>query len=626
MGNQIKTLKVFLLAMSLLGIAGCFDGFKSAEAPSLLASSNPVLVESLDGAGLYSNNCAGCHGPLENSTKQGRTPEEILNAFRVIPQMTALNGRLGANEIEAISLALEPTEQTSPFNSLCETLDIQRSMPTARRLSKFEYFASIEDLFGINQASLNADFPEDLVSEGFNNQEDSLVVSRNHVRAFGELARSVSNQVNIGNLVSQNTNCTQTNSNCFNQFINNLGLKVFRRPPEARVRDRLRAVGEFVVAEGGNFNEASKYILTAMLQLPEFLYRLEKSNNSNQLRDADGYEMASRLSFLIWQSAPDAALLEEARQKRLRTDSQIQAQVRRLLQSNKAKRGFRNYIRTWLGLDQLGGFDIADGKYPLLNSQLLDDMEAQVIKHYEELVFTDERNLVEAITDEHAFLNSRLGQLYGVSVNGGSLVKRSTASLQNRVGIFSYPALLMRPLASDNPSIVQRGKFINETFLCNHPPDPPPDVPDDPVLPGPGLSQRDNLEVHRNNVSCASCHATIDGPGLAFDTFNTIGQFRLVDEANNDLFTSGDWNLKGTELSWNNTKQFVTSVASSPVTRLCMTEKVFQFGLGRALSLNDSCAAETITKEIGLENTTYQKIIEATALSSSFRKSGGREN
>lgn len=626
MGDFIKFIISSLLLITSISIAGCFGGFESKAPHQSLSSETPLIVDNFSGKVLYTNNCASCHGPIETSTKLGRNSEEIKNAISNISQMQFLRGTFSDNEISDISEALIPQVKTSPFDKACNTSTIKKSMPTARRLSRFEYFSAIEDLFGVSLSAVGGDFPYDLVSEGFNNQEDSLVVSRRHVSAFRDLAKLVSEQVNISTVVNQHTNCTQINNSCLNQFIDNLGLKVFRKPVDTDARNRLRDIGNFVASEGGNFNEATQNILFAMLQFPQFLYRLELNNNSSQLRDANGYEMASRLSFLIWQSTPDTTLLNLAASNQLRTDAQIQAQVKRLLQSSKARRGFRNYVRSWLGLDELGGFDISPGKYPLLNAQLLNDMESQIIKHYEELAFTDDRNLSEAITDEHAYLNDRLGEVYGLNLSGTNLIKRSTTSLQNRIGILSYPGLLMRPLASDHPSIVQRGKFINETFLCNHPPDPPANVPDDPILPEPGLSQRRSLDVHRSNVSCAACHSTIDGPGLAFETFNTIGQFRIRDDQNNALSTNGEWSLKGTDLNWNTTKQFVTSVGTSPVTQICMTEKVFQFGMGRELENEDKCASEEISKEIGLENATYKKIIEATALSESFRKSGGVEN
>ena len=615
-----------LVTALAIATGGCIGGFESYTKKSVLSSEQAEAQIRLAGAAIYANNCATCHGPIDNSTKLGKSADDIQYAFNTIPQMSKFRNRFSRKDIEAISLALSPLPQEDPFNPLCETSNVKKSMPTSKRLSKFEYLATVEDLFGVDTSDMVIEFPRDLVADGFDNQEASLVISREHVRAFGTLADTIVSRINMGSYVSQNTSCTQMNDTCFSQFIERAGKTIFRRPVETEAKNRLLTVSNAVKAEGGNFNEAASYILKAMLQFPEFLYRLEKSDNSSNLRAVDSYEMASRLSYLIWQSTPDATLMSEADSGRLKTENHIREQVQRMLKSNKARRGFRNYIRSWLLLDNIGSFSIQQGKYPLLSGQLLDDMVDQVIRHYEELVFVENRNMVEAYTDRHAWLNSRLGDLYGVNVSSSSLQKTDVSGLQNRIGILSYPGMLMGPLQSDNPSIVQRGKFVNETFLCNHPPPPPPDVNDDPIIPEEGLSQRDSLVQHRTSVSCSSCHATIDGPGLAFDTFNTIGAFRSVDEAGNALFTNGDWKLKGKDLSWNTTAQFAESIADSPVSRMCVVEKAFQFGLGRSLEFEDKCEVESMIQKAGLEQNSWQAIMEAIALSTSFRMSGGVED
>ena len=540
----------------------------------------------------------------------------------------------GCGQFESIQRSVVQSSQQNidlsksqfPIPKECSSYQIESSMPTARRLTRFEYQSVIEDTFGVDVSDKMGALPEDVRSSGFLNQEEALSVSRDHIRAYKELANEIIDLIpNFESfLVSGWGFCDDLSASCYQSFLSQAIISLFRRPAsteELSLFDNLRTS---LQTENGNFEELAKNTLVTLLQLPQFLYRLEKTGSTGILKTS-AYEMASRLSFLVWQSSPDDELLSLAENGALLERNIISQQIKRMVQSPKAKRAFRNYIVNWLHLDLVGQIDIQPNKYPELSAQVLRDMREQTLLHMTHLVFEEKRSLLEAFTDRSTFLNENLGKLYGMSLAGNEFQKVDIAHLNDRVGILTHPSLLMASLKTDNPSIVQRGVFINEHISCQEILEPPPGTMDSVIIPTPGQSQRDQLEAHRSNPTCAGCHSVLDGPGMAFEPFNTIGIYRGEDEQGHSLSSSGDWMLSGTKLDFQDTIQFAEKLAQDPATQYCVAEKLFQFSLGKTLGHEHECEVWSVMDRFAQSDFRYEELLLLIATTETYSWSADEE-
>ena len=521
---------------------------------------------------------------------------------------------------------IDVSKSQFPIPAECSSYELKSSMPTARRLTQFEYQSIVTDVFGVSlEDKLNL-FPEDVRSSGFLNQEEGLTVSRDHIRAYKELAHEILDLIpDMENFLRDQWGfCTDISTACYDQFLNKAILTLFRRPAEASELALFKTLQEKVSQESGDFSELARNTLLALLQLPQFIYRLEKSN-TGQLASIDPYEMASRLSFLIWQSTPDKELLDLATNGSLLDKSVIRSQVSRMVKLPKARRAFRNYITNWLHLDLVGQIDIQPGKYPDLSGQVLKDMKEQTLLHMTHLVFEENRSLMEAFTDDSTFLNENLGKIYGISVTGSDFQKVDVSQLEGRSGILSHPSLLMAALKTDNPSIVQRGVFINEHISCQEIHDPPPGTMDSAIIPTPGDSQRDQLEAHRSNPTCAGCHSVLDGPGMAFEPFSTIGAYRDQDEEGHTLSSEGEWTLRGIQWNFQDTRQFTQNLIADPATQYCVAKKLFQFSLGRTLANEHQCEVWSTMDRFAQSDFRYEELLFLIATTETFSRKADEE-
>lgn len=504
----------------------------------------------------------------------------------------------------------------------CDPGVAPQSAPTARRLTRFQYFTILNSIFGISTDDLVPLFPADIRFDGFSNQEVSLGVSRGHVTAFRDIAEAVVARKQGDFSIwrkAKFTACTTMSAACFDEYVSKLGLHLFRRPVSPEELALFRLVYTQYSLESAPLDETLQAVTVAMLQAPQFLYRLESIGETESQKAVDPYTLASRLSFLVWQTGPDHILLDLAASGEILYETVIRAQVRRMLDQAPARSSLKFYVHDWLGLERLGGIDIDLSKYPALNVDLIEDMKLQTSLYFENLVFTEKKSLLESLTEKTTFLNNRLGQLYGINLPSEQFVKVDVSALPGRVGFLSQPAVLMAPLRSDHPSIVQRGIYMMEDVFCQEIPSAPPGVANDLILPEAGTSQRDRLEAHRSEKACASCHAVLDGPGLAFDNFNTIGSFRTNDEHGNSLFSFGNWFLDGERVQWNDNTEFLSFAKGSTAVRTCFVKKALQFSLGRSLRDADRCAGNELAPKIESGNYTYQTLIEEIAAAKVFR-------
>jgi cytochrome c553 len=320
---------------------------------------------------------------------------------------------------------------------------------------------------------------------------------------------------------------------CAGKILMNLARRAYRRPVTAA--DGEAPIGFYKQARenGGDFDAGIRSGVARILSSPSFLYRIERDPagvRPGAAHTISDLELASRLSFFLWSSIPDEKLLDLAAAGRLREPGVLAAQVRRMIADERADALVNNFTGQWLQLRNLESKVAPD----LLLFPDFDDNIRKAFRRETELLFAhimrENRSALELLSADYTFLNERLARHYGIPGVYGGRFRQVQLTDPNRRGLLGHGSILSLTSVATRTSPVFRGKFILSTFLNTPPSPPPPNVPtlEDSTKAAATAPKtvREQLELHRNNAACASCHKIIDPPGFALENFNSVGQWR----------------------------------------------------------------------------------------------------
>ena len=326
---------------------------------------------------------------------------------------------------------------------------------------------------------------------------------------------------------------------CAERILSALARRAFRRPVTPADVAPLLGFYERGRAEAG-FDVGIRQAIERLLVSPEFLFRIEfdpPSAGSNAYRLTD-LQLASRLSFFLWSSIPDDELLDLATRGQLASPETLRAQVHRMLADARSQAFAENFAGQWLYLRDLLAVKRPDDRlFPDFDEGLRRAMATETELFFGAMI-RENRSVFDLIRADFTFLNDRLAQHYGIANVNGSQFRRVTLPADSpRRGLLGKGSILTVTSYANRTSPVNRGKFILESLLSMPPPPPPPDVPSlkDTTTEGRVFSMRTRMEEHRNNPSCASCHAQMDPLGFALENFDAIGHWRSRSESHEDI-------------------------------------------------------------------------------------------
>ncbi|MEM9461241.1 MAG: DUF1592 domain-containing protein [Myxococcota bacterium] len=481
----------------------------------------------------------------------------------------------------------------------CEVVD--PGPAPVRRLTREQLVYTIEDVLGVDMAEQAADIlPEDLREEGFTNTAAALVATFSHVQGYRTLAAATGNALpDSGAFVGQYTHCTDFTDECEIAYIKGLGRRLFRRPLTAQQVADFRGPFRAAEDEDDGFEVGARLALVSMLQAPQFLYRLEGQapDDGGTVRALDDYEVASRLSYLLWSSAPDETLLELADDARLTDPATLREQAERLLDDEKARRVSQRYARDWLALDRLDTSSRDGDLYPEFDASLASAMKQETLAVFDAVAWEEQAPLWSLLTRQTTLATPKVAAVYGLPSAGDGLVEYDLSSEPDRIGILTHPGVLTAMSDRDEPSLVERALFIYDDVLCATVPPPPPGVDQSDNDAEEGLSQRDVSESRIAKTACSGCHGLFDPMAYALMQFDAIGAHRTTDEHGNTLRSDGvfdDPSDAGDPIAFDDIDAFVNTLADSPGVAQCMVEKHVQFTLGRPLQSEDACTVDRV--------------------------------
>jgi hypothetical protein len=472
-----------------------------------------------------------------------------------------------------------------------------------RRLTKFEYANTVKNLLNVDTAPVS-DLPADEVTDGFNNNAGILTVSSLHAEKYVLVSEALAKAAvaNLGTLTGNcSTTTTAAETSCATAFAKSFGRRAFRRPTTAD--DEAMLMAAFSAGrDGGTFSEGIEVMIRAALQSSHFLYRLELTTPTatQAMVPLSQFEMATRLSYLLWAAGPDDALLDSAGRGELGTKAAVEAKARAMLADSKARVGVTDFYNQWMGTSRLAVTTKSATAFPAFNDTVAAGMAAETPAFVQYVLWTGDHKLNTMLTSPLAFVTSALAPIYGVTAPSGSTTTPKMVTppaAQGRSGILTQPGFLSVQAHPDQTSPVLRGKFVRAKLLCA-PPSPPPDtvnitIPD----ASSAKTARDRFGAHLSaGEVCSGCHSVMDPIGFAFEQFDAIGQFRTT-ENGVTIDTSGQINMvdePGLAGPFNGVRELGTKLAASDMARDCVATQWFRFAAGRNEQVPDTCSIRTL--------------------------------
>lgn len=486
-----------------------------------------------------------------------------------------------------------------------------------KRLTRAEYNRTVRDLFDVTSGPADV-FPPDSVTNGFDNNADSLTVSPQLAGLLLDTAETVAAIAMVKRGDTIITCDPATDPGCAADTLRTLARRVYRRPPSDAEVDQLQTLVDVALDEGETFQDAIEYALSAMLVAPQFLYRGVPAQGNSPLADGEiaaltDHALASRLSYFLWGSTPDDALLARADAGALSDPETLRLEFDRMLADDKASALYDSFATQWLQLGKLGAAWPDPAMYPEFTDTLRDDMLAETRLFFEDLVARD-GSVVEIVNGTETFANGPLAQIYGMDGVTGDTLNGVSLDPQTRAGVLTMPAVLTMLSNPTTPNIVRRGVWLAETMLCAAPPPPPDDVPQAPE-PVVGETERERLERHRADPSCASCHNLIDPLGFAFENYDALGYWRTEDAEGNPVDNLGEMPDGST---FNGVVELAEQLVQGDAFGRCVTGKLLTYSLGRAVGPDDQCTVEQIASTTVTEDATMSDLLWAVATSDAF--------
>jgi len=544
--------------------------------------------------------------------KPGSPEEAVLKAW--IRTLASLSGDDLAKAMKYGDLDQAATASGAPAAML-------------RRLTHSQYNNTVRDLLGDQTAPANQFPPEDFV-DGFKDQYDaqnlSPLLAEAYSAAAEKLARNAFRNGDTHGLIP----CKATSGECRDKFIRSLGLRAFRRPLDTGEVKRYTRL----FASETEFMKGAQLVVEAMLQSPDFLFRLDTTSNPKW----KPYATASRLSYMLWDSMPDAALMDAAAGGELATPSGVEKMTRRMLEDSRAHQALDEFISEWLRFDRILTSSRDRRRYPKFSRETAVAMTEEARQFIADLVWSD-RDFMEAFTAKYGFVNADLAAIYGVPAPAQEFERTDFPLESERAGLLGQALFLALSAKPDDTSLTGRGLFVREQFLCQHVPPPPAGVNTNLAASTEAHPQtnRERMSEHVSNQFCATCHNLIDPIGFGFEKFDAVGARRDKYElrfysgyhgggkrqppktVNLTMDTNG-WVAGIPDSHFSSPRELGSVLAKTPQCQECMVKQYFRYTAGRMETPADYPVIHQALEDFRNSQFRFKELIIALARSREF--------
>lgn len=550
-GLRQTTLAGVLLALSLLSPCQAQPGDASEDEAALRAEAEKTLKAKVEP--FVKRYCISCHGPR---------PEAGVNLRSALRSPTAtssfLHWKKAVANVKVHDMPPEyadriPTdEERRQFVEWIGQLKYLAPRDPGRfvirRLSKVEFGNTLHDLYGVDPSVADS-LPAEVVGEGYLNSISPL-----QSELFLEIANQVVDQV----VAAEGQTPTAVQQRLFGptpppdsnlrqaarQIAQSLARDAYRRPPTEAELDVLVDVFDLGRENDLSYTQSLALMWKAVLVSPQFLFITPagQTDSKDSIVPLDDYQLASRVSYLLWSAPPDAELSDLADQGELHKPEVLRAQVQRLLEHTRSRALFDGFGAQWLGVGGLERQTFDPEKFPQMTPELRTAMMEEARLFFESIL-RENQSVLRFVDSDYTFLNQPLAELYGLEQPVlGPTMRRVKLSDPNRGGILGMPATLATTSFPNRTSPVRRGVWVLEQILGERVPPPPPDVPEldeQKQEDLEGLTLRQRTRLHQSEAACANCHKVLDPIGFGLENFDAIGRWREQDDVGVAIDSAG---------------------------------------------------------------------------------------
>jgi hypothetical protein len=495
-----------------------------------------------------------------------------------------------------------------------------------RRLTVLEYSNTIRDLLGVtlSDADRRGFAVDQVVAGGYGN--GAALVNSTDSRQFLDTADKVATAAiaDLGKIMPAGcaAPAAAAEADCVSKFLDQFGLRAFRRPLDAKETTRFNSL--FASLRGAQvaapWADAVHDVLVAILQSPEFLYRWELQGApimDGTLVKFGPYELASRLSYLLWSSMPDDTLFSAAKSGGLDKPEQIGAQAERMLKDPRATDALTDFHMQWLGIygaDELEKGEVYKTYSPEVGKAMLGETAAFIKANFLGPQATGK--LEDLFTSNSTYLNEALAKHYGVAGVTGAEFRKVDMDPTQRAGLLTQGAFLTKHSKEVESFPITRGVYVLRNVLCQEIPEPNINLPPPPEQKM-GVTTRQLYEDFTKAAACQACHGRINGVGFAFENYDAVGGYR-TDEEGQKVDASGTLDLPSGTLTYKNAVEFVKSAAKSPELRDCAARNWMRVLLRREERADEAGTLKDISAAFAASNYDVRSLIVALTKSKAF--------
>jgi hypothetical protein len=622
----IKALCGFTLLLTWTGLA---ESRVNPDFAALKADAQKSFKDSV--TPFVKTYCIGCHG--QDRQKGGINFQPALSNAgdaTIAKRWKQAAANVKAHDMPPTDAKKQPTdtERQAFLNGIAQIKFLSQKDPglfVLRRLTKVEYGATLHDLFGVDSA-IARELPEEVIGEGYLNTLSPLQSEQ-----YLSIANEVLDQILPAGAATLNSAqrrwlgpAPRSGADlrvAARPVAASLARKAYRRPPSDAELDVLLGVFDLGRTNGLAYNDALRLMAKAVLVSPQFLFITPHGEGQpvGGIVRLDDYQLASRLSYLLWSTMPDAELSGLADRGKLHDPAVLRLQVKRLLKDPRSRALFDGFGAQWLGLASLEGKTFDTVKFPQMNAEMRLAMYDEARLFFDSIV-RENRSVVRFVDSDYTFLNRTLAPIYGLeNTVTGSRMRRVKLTDPNRGGVLGMPGVLATTSFPNRTSPVKRGVWVLEQVLGEKVPPPPPNVPalekqDQKTVAQ--LTLRQRTELHRTEAVCANCHKILDPIGFGLENFDAIGRWRNRDDTGGAIEAAGE--LPGGK-RFSAPKDLKAIIAARPKELARnFTEKFLAYSLCRQLEGYDEIVVDHLMETAAKDGYRLQTLITEIVTSYPF--------
>lgn len=566
----------------------------------------------LNGAEIYAQQCAACHG---NDGQGGATGISLSRAGELTALISYIDRTMPlGNAGRCVDDCADAVGQYIADNFWSDEEDVvlEEETPGPRQLNlltRYHYENAVRDLTGIDASNLTTNFPVEARVLGFSNNASKNYVSARHLDEYLKAAETIAKRA-VSERQSALLPCQAGQQDCARQFVETFGLKAFRRPLS---NDERQAYTSIFNAEG-NFSAGMEAVIEAMLVSPNFLYISELgTRNSDGDFELTPYEVASQLSFIYQGTIPDQQLLNAAASNQLRTPEQLEAQARRLLQTDQARTHLGHFVEQWLESDPASMGSKDPNLFPRFNNDVREAMHRELRTFFNHVVFDSTGRFEELLTADYVFVNQALASYYGINGVSGNQMRLVSDTTGSRGGLLAMGAVMASHGHANESAPIPRGNFVRRRMLCQELPPPPEELDTSAPEPDPNFTTRERFESRTSSADCQTCHLYINGPGFGFEAFDGAGGFRTTDNGK-PVNTYGviyglESLLDSSSAAFDGVREMQQVIAQTDSVKSCMTRQFYRFSRGYIETASDMNTLDNLTQLFAASDFNLQELM-----------------